>query len=132
MACDFIPTPENPSGQNTSGWCNEDATKVMHASDAELDETKRVDEIHQIGKFMADDYVMVPLIQFPTLIAWRTDRVDGPDRRRRQQLPQPDRQPVQLEGRRLERRAANGLTTRGRRRAHRRRLLYLFRRGGTR
>ena len=21
---------------------------------------------------------MVPLIQFPTLIAWRTDRIDGP------------------------------------------------------
>jgi ABC-type transport system substrate-binding protein len=78
MACDFIPTPENPSGQNDSGWCNEDATKVMHASDAELDENARVDEIHQVGKFMADDYVMVPLIQFPTLIAWRTDRVDGP------------------------------------------------------
>ena len=39
---------------------------------------QRVDEIHQVGKFMADDYVMVPLIQFPTLIAWRTDRVDGP------------------------------------------------------
>ncbi len=78
MACDFIPTPENPSGQNSSGWCNEDATKVMHASDAELDENARVDEIHQIGKFMADDYVMVPLIQFPTLIAWRTDRIDGP------------------------------------------------------
>ena len=78
MGCDFIPTPENPSGQNDSGWCNEDATKVMHASDAELDETARVDEIHQVGKFMADDYVMVPLIQFPTLIAWRTDRVDGP------------------------------------------------------
>jgi hypothetical protein len=46
MACDFIPTPENPSGQNDSGYCNEDATKVMHASDAELDEQKRVDEIH--------------------------------------------------------------------------------------
>ncbi len=78
MACDFIPTPENPSGQNSSGWCNEDATKVMHASDAELDETKRVDEIHQVGKFMADDYVMVPLFPFPTLISWRTDRIDGP------------------------------------------------------
>lgn len=78
MACDFIPTPENPSGQNSSGYCNEDATKIMHDSDAELDETARVDQIHQIGKFMADDHVMVPLVQFPTLIAWRTDRIDGP------------------------------------------------------
>ena len=78
MACDFIPTPGEPLGQNTSGWCNKDATTVMQASDAELDETKRVDEIHQVGKILADDYVMVPLYQFPTLIAWRTDRVDGP------------------------------------------------------
>lgn len=78
MACDFIPTPENPSGQNNSGYCNEDATKLMHDSDAELDESVRVDEIHQIGKLMADDFVMVPLYQFPTMAAWRTDRLDGP------------------------------------------------------
>jgi peptide/nickel transport system substrate-binding protein len=78
MSCDYIPTPENPSGQNDSGWCNPDASKLMAASDAELDQTKRVDEIHQIGKFMADDYVMVPLFQFPNLAAWRTDRLDGP------------------------------------------------------
>jgi peptide/nickel transport system substrate-binding protein len=78
MACDFIPTPENPSGQNNSGYCNEDATKLMHDSDAELDESVRVDEIHQIGKIMADDFVMVPLFQFPTMSAWRTDRLDGP------------------------------------------------------
>ena len=50
----------------------------MHDSDAELDQNKRVDEIHQIGKLMADDYVMVPLFQFPNLAAWRTDRLDGP------------------------------------------------------
>ena len=78
MACDFIPTPENPSGQNDSGYCNEEATKLMHDSDAELDESVRVDQIHQIGKIMADDFVMVPLYQFPTLAAWRTDRLDGP------------------------------------------------------
>ena len=78
MACDFIPTPENPSGQNSSGWCNEDATKLMHDSDAEIDESVRVDEIHQIAKLMADDFVMVPLFQFPNMAAWRTDRIDGP------------------------------------------------------
>jgi peptide/nickel transport system substrate-binding protein len=78
MACESIPTPENPSGQNSSGYCNEEATEVMHASDEELDETVRVDQIHQVGQFMADDYVMVPLIQFPTMVAWRTDRLAGP------------------------------------------------------
>ncbi len=50
----------------------------MHDSDAELDESVRVDEIHQIGHLMADDFVMVPLIQFPQMAAWRTDRIDGP------------------------------------------------------
>ncbi len=50
----------------------------MHDSDAELDETVRVDQIHQIGKLMADDFVMVPLFQFPNMAAWRTDRIDGP------------------------------------------------------
>jgi peptide/nickel transport system substrate-binding protein len=78
MACENIPTPEDPSGQNSSGYCNEEATEVMHASDAELDEAVRVDQIHQVGQFMADDFVMVPLIQFPTMIAWRTDRLEGP------------------------------------------------------
>ena len=50
----------------------------MIQSDQELDETARVEQIHQVGKFMADDFVMVPLIQFPTMVAWRTDRVAGP------------------------------------------------------
>src|SRR5262249_34390382 len=50
MACDQIPTAANGNkGQNFTGWCSEDATKLMHESDAELDETKRVDQIHQIG-----------------------------------------------------------------------------------
>ena len=78
MSCDAIPTPENPSGQNNSGYCNEEASAVMIQSDQELDETVRVEQIHQVGKFMADDFVMVPLIQFPTMVAWRTDRIAGP------------------------------------------------------
>ena len=38
----------------------------------------RIDEIHQIGALIAKDAVMVPLFQFPNLVAWRRDKLDGP------------------------------------------------------
>ena len=47
-------------------------------SDQELDETKRVDLIHQIGQYLVDDAVMLPLYQFPNIAAWRTDKLGGP------------------------------------------------------
>ena len=34
--------------------------------------------IHQIGQFLVDDAVMLPLYQFPNTVAWRTDKVGGP------------------------------------------------------
>jgi peptide/nickel transport system substrate-binding protein len=79
MSCEAVPSEANDNkGQNSTGWCNEDATKLMHESDAELDEGKRVDEIHQIGQYLVDDAVMLPLFQFPNIAAWRTDKLDGP------------------------------------------------------
>jgi len=79
MACDQIPSPANNNqGQNSAGWCDEAASKVMAQSDLELNEDKRVDQIHQIGKALVDDAVMVPLFQFPNIAAWRTDKLDGP------------------------------------------------------
>ena len=50
----------------------------MAASDAEIDETARIDLIHQIGQAMVDDHVLLPLYQFPNIAAWRTDKVTGP------------------------------------------------------
>ena len=50
----------------------------MHESDAELDVNKRVDQIHQIGQYLVDDSVMLPLFQFPNIAAWRTDKISGP------------------------------------------------------
>ena len=79
MACDSVPSAANDNkGQNSAGWCNQDASKLMTESDQTVDETKRVDLIHQIGKFLADDAVMLPLYQFPNIAAWRTDQVGGP------------------------------------------------------
>jgi len=79
MACSSVPSPANNNkGQNSSGWCDEDASKVMVQSDQEVDESKRIDEIHKIGQYVVDDAVMLPLFQFPNIAAWRTDKLDGP------------------------------------------------------
>ena len=79
FACENIPTPENGfAGQNNVGWCNQQATDLMHSSDKIADETKRLDQIHQIGKLLRQDAAWLPLYQFPTLTAWRTDKLDGP------------------------------------------------------
>jgi peptide/nickel transport system substrate-binding protein len=79
MACDSVPSEANGNqGQNNSGWCNEEASKLMTESDQTVDDTARADLIHQIGQFLVDDAVMLPLYQFPNIAAWRTDQVGGP------------------------------------------------------
>lgn len=79
FACDQIPSPDNDNkGQNSTGWCNEDATALMYESDTEVDETARADLIHQIAQYMYDDGIMLPLYQFPNIGAWRTDQISGP------------------------------------------------------
>jgi peptide/nickel transport system substrate-binding protein len=79
MACDQIPSEDNGfSGQNTDFWCNEQATKLMHDSDKELDPAKRLDLIHQIGDFTVEDFVGIPIYLFPQPTAWRSDKIAGP------------------------------------------------------
>ena len=74
--CDQIPTEENDfKGQNSNGWCNEEATTQLIAADAELDETKRIDEVKKAIDLMAADHIMLPLLQFPNVGAIRTDKV---------------------------------------------------------
>jgi peptide/nickel transport system substrate-binding protein len=79
LASDQIPGPANEGkGQNQWWWNNAEATTLIHKADTELDPAKRADLIHQIGKFVRDDYVTFPLYIFPALSAWRTDKVEGP------------------------------------------------------
>ncbi|MBA2283538.1 MAG: hypothetical protein H0W25_20195 [Acidimicrobiia bacterium] len=79
LSCEAVPSEENGNqGQNSTGWCNEEATQLMHDSDQELDEEARADQIHQIAALLAEDHVMLPLYQFPNIVAWRTDRIGGP------------------------------------------------------
>ena len=79
MSCDSVPSEENGNqGQNSTGWCNEEASALMIESDQTVDEAARVDLIHQIAAFLAEDAVMLPLYQFPNIAAWRTDKLSGP------------------------------------------------------
>jgi len=78
-SCDQIPSAANNNqGQNYNGWCNQEASQLMTESDQTIDETKRVDQIHQLGQMVVDDHVLLPLYQFPNIAAWRTDKVGGP------------------------------------------------------
>jgi peptide/nickel transport system substrate-binding protein len=79
FACSSIPGPANQGqGQNQWWWCNQSADKVIKQSDTELDPTKRQTEINQIDQYARDDYVTLPLYAFPSMIAWRSDKVAGP------------------------------------------------------
>jgi len=76
--CDQIPTEENDfQGQNSNGWCNEEATELLKAADEEVDVDARAGLVKQAIALMAADSIMLPLLQFPNLGARRTDRVDN-------------------------------------------------------
>jgi peptide/nickel transport system substrate-binding protein len=77
--CDNIPTPENGNlGQNFQGWCNQEASDALHASDTEPDQAKRAELVKSALKAMDTDHVMLPLVNYPKSGAWRTDKVGGP------------------------------------------------------
>lgn len=79
MACSSIPSAANQNqGQNQWWWCNQPASALMVKSDLELDPAVRATEIHQIGQYIRDDYVTLPLYAFPAMAVWRTDKVAGP------------------------------------------------------
>jgi peptide/nickel transport system substrate-binding protein len=78
FACDYIPTPENNFvGQNSTGWCNEEASAELHQADQTLDEAERVTLIKSAIAKMAEDHMMLPTLQFPNVGAYRTDKVAG-------------------------------------------------------
>lgn len=77
--CDLIPTEANQNiGQNTTGWCNTEASGLLHASDVEADASVRQTNIKKVLQLMATDHVLLPIWHFPTFGTWRTDKVGGP------------------------------------------------------
>ncbi len=76
FACKSIPTEENGfQGQGQQGWCNEEASALLEQSDVTIDEAERADLVKQAIKFMREDAVMLPLLQFPQVAAIDTTRV---------------------------------------------------------
>jgi len=74
--CDQIPSEANDfQGQNSTGWCNEEADAALLAADAELDENTRIEEVQKAIKLMAEDAVLLPTLQFPNIGAYRTDKL---------------------------------------------------------
>jgi peptide/nickel transport system substrate-binding protein len=79
FVCDQVPTDANGNvGQNSQGWCNTEASDLLHAADVEVDSVKRADNIKAALRLMAEDHVLLPLFQFPKSGFWRTDKVGGP------------------------------------------------------
>jgi len=78
FACDYIPSEANNFvGQNQTGWCNQEASDMLHQADQTLDETERVTLVKGAIAKMAEDHMMLPTLQFPTIGAYRTDKVSG-------------------------------------------------------
>ena len=74
--CSAIPTEENGfSGQNNTGWCNEEADALLQAADAELDEDARAEAVRGAIALMREDFTLLPTLQFPNIGAYRTDKV---------------------------------------------------------
>jgi peptide/nickel transport system substrate-binding protein len=79
FACENIPSEANDfSGQNGSGWCDEDATELMHQADRTVDPDARLELTRQIGDAIREQAVWLPFYQLPLITAWRTDLVTGP------------------------------------------------------
>ncbi|MEY2460449.1 MAG: peptide/nickel transport system substrate-binding protein [Acidimicrobiaceae bacterium] len=79
LSCKQIPSPENSfSGQNSVAWCNQQASDLMDQSDKTPDPAKRLDLIHQIGKLLRQDAVLLPFYQLPNVTIVRTDKIEGP------------------------------------------------------
>ncbi len=78
FVCDQIPSAANGNkGQNNVGWCNQKASDALHAADQEVDVDKRTALIKTAIQGVHDDFVMLPLLQFPNIGAYRTDKVSG-------------------------------------------------------
>lgn len=79
FACENIPSEANEfAGQNNTGYCNEEATDVMHQSDQTPVEADRLELIQQVGDFIRQDVAWFPFYQLPLLTAWDTAAVGGP------------------------------------------------------
>ena len=76
---DGIPTEDNGySGQNYTAYTSQRATDLAFAIDAEIDESARLELVHELGALLGEDVPWIPLYVLPNLLAWNPDVLDGP------------------------------------------------------
>ncbi len=63
--------------QNFTGWCNPKATKLLDASQSELNPQKRAQEFNEADQIAAQDLPTIPLYQKPDVLAYNADKVHG-------------------------------------------------------
>jgi len=79
FTCAQIPSEENNfQGQNQTGWCNEEASAMLEEADVTVDETARAELITGALDLMAEDWAMLPLVQYPRSGFWRSEKLAGP------------------------------------------------------
>ena len=58
--------------QNFTGYCNEEVSELLEASNEALDPAQRGDLMNQADSLMVQDIPTIPLYQKPTFLAWNT------------------------------------------------------------
>jgi peptide/nickel transport system substrate-binding protein len=79
FTCAQIPSEENNfQGQNSNGWCNEEASAMLEEADVTVEEEPRAELIKGALDLMSDDWANLPLVQYPRSGIWRSENVAGP------------------------------------------------------
>ena len=58
--------------QNFTGYCNEEVTELLEASDTYLDNTERAAAMNEADALMSEDVPTIPMYQKPTILAYNT------------------------------------------------------------
>jgi len=58
--------------QNFTGYCNEEATEFLEASDTYLDNAQRAEALNAADALMSEDVPTIPMYQKPTILAYNT------------------------------------------------------------
>ena len=88
FACDQIPTEENNFvGSEQHGLVQRGSYGAARRGRRDVDEDAAPTLVKEAIALMAEDHVMLPLLQFPKSAAYRTDKVGGRRRGRTRQLP---------------------------------------------
>ena len=58
--------------QNFTGYCNEEASEFLEASDTYLDNTQRAEAMNAADALMSEDVPTIPMYQKPTILAYNT------------------------------------------------------------